>query len=126
MALQSAENAKAIFRHPAQLCVRRIGGREPASAVGIDRKEVDENFADNFVWQRQDRILVGIESSLSKRSLTSHMARLGSVLEIVDLGIEIHDASTVCCKGVDHGHYGGQVLVYNNGLQDHDERRDQT
>jgi hypothetical protein len=86
MALQSAGNAKAIFRHgPAQMCVRRIGEREPASgAAGIDRKEVDEDFADNFVRQRQDRILVGVESPLSERSLTSQHSKTRSVLENLD------------------------------------------
>jgi hypothetical protein len=85
MALQSAGNAKAIFRHQAQMCVRRIGEREPASgAGGIDRKEVDEDFADNFVRQRQDRILVGIESPLSERSLTSQHGKTRSVLENLD------------------------------------------
>jgi hypothetical protein len=70
-------------------------------AGGIDRKEVDEDFADDFVRQRQDRVLVGIESLLNDRSLISQHGK--RALEILDLRIEIHDASTVCGKRVDHG-----------------------
>jgi hypothetical protein len=70
-------------------------------AGGIDRKEVDKDVADDFVGQRQDRVLVGIQPLLNDRSLISQRGK--RALEILDLRIEIHDASTVCGKRVDHG-----------------------
>jgi hypothetical protein len=77
---------------PSTTYVGQKNGREKAGkrwACGVDREEVEEDLADDFVRQCEDRIYVGIESLFRQRFLASQYGQ--GALEILNFCIEVCD-----------------------------------
>jgi hypothetical protein len=68
--------------------------------TGIDWQKMDEDFTDDFVWQRDDRILVFIEPPLHDDSLISQFGK--RALKIRDSGIYVCETRAIRCKHTGH------------------------